>query len=288
MDRRQKELHAIKTIPPERILSDLSIPFVKRSSYIEALAIWRGDKRPSISIQQNELGEWLWHDFGSGKGGSWIDLLMEFYDWDYLTAVRFLRERYLEGEHLSFPERPKPTPAGRSFKLVKESSVSHPALVRYLRGRKIEKIPEWLRELHYEVRGKRYFGLAVKTAKGGWAVRNPLGKWTLGKNSYSLIKRGSSTLAVFEGLFDALSWEQLEPIKADLLILNSTANLKGAFPVIESYSTVITALDNDEAGELARREIEKRVETLRLSFDAEDLNQALVGGKQIRLERKFK
>jgi len=283
MDRRQRELHAIKTIPPERILSDLSIPFVKRPSYIEALAVWRGDKRPSISIQQNDLGEWLWHDFGSGKGGSWIDLLMELYDWDYLTAVRFLRERYLEGELLSFPERPNPTPAGRSFKLVKESSVSHPALVKYLRDRKIEKIPEWLRELHYEIGGKRYFGVGIKTARGGWAVRNPLGKWTLGKSSYSLIKRGSSTLAVFEGLFDALSWEQLEPVRADLLILNSTANLKGALPVIESYSTVITAFDNDEAGELARKEVERRVKALRLCFRAKDLNGALVEGEPVKL-----
>ena len=93
---RQKELHRIKSIAPEIILSDLGIPFVKRPSYIEAPAVWRGEKRPSVSIQQNDFGEWLWHDFGSDKGGSWIDLVIELYGWHYVTAVRFLRRKYLE------------------------------------------------------------------------------------------------------------------------------------------------------------------------------------------------
>ena len=73
---RQKELHRIKSIAPEIILSDLGIPFVKRPSYIEVPAVWRGEKRPSVSIQQNDLEEWLWHDFGTDEGGSWIDLVM--------------------------------------------------------------------------------------------------------------------------------------------------------------------------------------------------------------------
>jgi len=43
----------------ETVLEDLGIPFVKRPSYIEDLAVWRGEKTSSVSIQQNDFGEWL-------------------------------------------------------------------------------------------------------------------------------------------------------------------------------------------------------------------------------------
>ena len=286
---RQRELHLIKTIPPETILEDLGIPFVRRASYIEAQAVWRGEKRPSVSIQQNDLGEWLWHDFGSGKGGSWIDLVMELHDWDYITAVRFLRERYLEGEERELPEREELSKR-TTAKILEVKQVEHPALIGYLKERKIEKIPNWLRELHWETRGRRFFGVGAPTVSGTWTVRNRLGKWAVResanqRHSYSLIQRGSSYLAVFEGLFDALSWEQLELRRTDILILNSVWNLSKALPVLEKYDALILGLDNDETGSSARREIAERFgeKILTLRFKGKDLNEALVKGERVEL-----
>ncbi len=286
---RQRELHLIKTIPPETILEDLGIPFVRRTSYIEAQAVWRGEKRPSVSIQQNDLGEWLWHDFGSGKGGSWIDLVMELYGWDYITAVRFLRERYLRGEGRELTEREELSKR-TTAKILEVKQVEHPALIGYLRERKIEKIPDWLRELHWETRGRRFFGVGAPTVSGTWTVRNRLGKWAVResasqRHSYSLIQRGSSYLAVFEGLFDALSWEQLELRRTDILILNSVWNLSKALPVLERYDALILGLDNDETGSSARREIAERFgeRALFLRFKGKDLNEALVKGERVEL-----
>jgi len=290
---RQEELHRIKTIPPEVILEDLNIPFVKRPSYIEASAVWRGEKRPSVSIQQNDLGEWLWHDFGSGKGGSWIDLVIELYGWDYVTAVRFLRRKYLEEEELAFPEHSRRTPYRLStVKVLEVKEVSHPALLKYLRERRIEKIPEWLREVHWQVRDRKFFGIGVPTVGGSWSVRNRLGKWTIredrsASHSYTLIEKVSPYLAVFEGLFDALSWEQLNFEKADLLILNSLVNLEKALPVLKRYEAVVLCFDNDESGYLARRKVEKLLpgRTMTLAFKAKDLNEAIRAGEQVNLKR---
>jgi 5S rRNA maturation endonuclease (ribonuclease M5) len=290
---RQQELYRIKTIPPEVILKDLNIPFTKRPSYIEASAVWRGEKRPSVSIQQNDLGEWLWHDFGSGSGGSWIDLVMVLYGWDYVTAVKFLREKYLEDLDLSFPSMDHRSSYRLStVKILEVRKVSHPALLKYLKERRIEKIPDWLKEVHWQVGERKFFGVGVQTEGGSWSVRNKLGKWTIResrkqKHSYTLIEKGSPYLAVFEGLFDALTYEQLKLKEADLLVLNSTVNLEKALKVLERYEVVILALDNDEAGISARRKVEMQLpdRTINLSFSAKDLNEAFCKGERITLKR---
>ena len=287
---RQMELHRIKTIPPEVILSDLGIPFVKRPSYIEAPAVWRGEKRPSVSIQQNDFGEWLWHDFGSDKGGSWIDLVMVLYGWDYVTAVKFLREKYLGNSEIQTPRIIPKSQRVSTVKILEVKEVSHPALKKYLKERKIEKIPEWLRELHWEVKGKRFFGVGTRTITGSWTVRNRLGKWNLRessnqRHSYSLIEKGSPYLAVFEGLFDALTWEQLEMKETDILILNSVSNLDRVLEVFRKYEVLILGLDNDDSGNLARRRIESQYSEKGLSLwlSAEDLNEAFRKGEKIEL-----
>jgi len=287
---RQEELHRIKSIAPEIILSDLGIPFVKRPSYIEAPAVWRGEKRPSVSIQQNDFGEWLWHDFGSDKGGSWIDLVMVLYGWDYVTAVKFLREKYLGNSEIQTPRIIPKSQRVSTVKILEVKEVSHPALKKYLKERKIEKIPEWLREFHWEVKGKRFFGVGTRTITGSWTVRNRLGKWNLRessnqKHSYSLIEKGSPYLAVFEGLFDALTWEQLDLKETDILILNSVSNLGRALEVFRKYEVLILGLDNDDSGNLARRKIESQYgeKVLNLWFSAEDLNEAFRKGEKIEL-----
>jgi len=289
---RETELHRIKSIAPEKILNDLGIPFIKRPSYIEAPAIWRGEKRPSVSIQQNDFGEWLWHDFGSDEGGSWIDLVMVLYGWDYITAVKFLRDKYLGNFQIPAPKIISKSRRVFTVKILEVKEIFHPALKNYLKERKIEKIPEWLRELHWEVKGKRFFGVGTRTITGSWTIRNRFGKWNIRessnqRHSYSLIGKGSPYLAVFEGLFDALTWEQLGLKETDILILNSVSNLDRALEVFGKYEVLILGLDNDDSGNLARRKIESQYseKVLNLEFSAKDLNDAFCNGERVSLKR---
>jgi hypothetical protein len=206
---------------------------------------------------------------------------MVLYGWDYVTAVRFLREKYLEGSEVQVPRVIPKSQRVSTVKILEVKEVSHPALLKYLRKRRIERIPEWLRELHWEVKGKRFFGVGVRTVGGSYAVRNPFGKWNLRssreeRHSYSLIEKGKSVLAVFEGLFDALTWEQLGLKEADLLILNSVSNLKKAFRIMKNYDVLILVLDNDEAGISACKTIESEFygKTFKVKFEAKDFNEA--------------
>ena len=65
----------LKSIDAEIILNVLNISYKKTGDRIMASAIYRDEKTASISIQEH-AGRWLWKDFGSGQGGSWIDLVM--------------------------------------------------------------------------------------------------------------------------------------------------------------------------------------------------------------------
>ena len=100
-----------------------------------------------------------------------------------------------------------------------------------------------------------------------------------------MIGKGSPYLSVFEGLFDALTWEQLEMKETDILILNSVSNLDRALEVFGKYEVLILGLDNDDSGNLARRKIESQYSerVLNLWFSAEDLNEAFRKGEKIEL-----
>ena len=65
----------LKTINAEIILNFLGLPYRRTGDRIMATASYRDENTASISIQQR-YGKWLWKDFGSGSGGSWIDLVM--------------------------------------------------------------------------------------------------------------------------------------------------------------------------------------------------------------------
>jgi len=79
-------LDEIKQLPPEKVLSYLGIPYKQVGNQIMALAVWRGEKEASVSIQYKD-GKWLWHDFGTGKGGDWIDLYRRYTGSDFKEAV---------------------------------------------------------------------------------------------------------------------------------------------------------------------------------------------------------
>jgi DNA primase len=88
----REELYEIKQLPPEKVLSYLGIPYREvNGNQIMALAVWRDESEPSVSIQYRN-GKWLWHDFGTGEGGDWIDLYRRLYGSDFKEAVSTLRE----------------------------------------------------------------------------------------------------------------------------------------------------------------------------------------------------
>ena len=283
----------LKTIDVEIILNVLGLPYIRTGDRIMATASYRDENTGSISIQER-YGKWLWKDFGSGNGGSWIDLVMTVKDLDYLDAIKFLND--IENAEISNNGREKrPFKTDRRkekpncIEITAITEITDGGLIDYLHSRaiSISFMPDWLKQVDYTVikDNKTYLNSAVgiKNSAGGYAIRNQKIKMNIGKNAYSLFCKGDQRELIFitEGLFDGLTVsEKMGDRIYDLIILNSINNLNAkAIEILSGYENIIIALDNDAAGTEAEDKIVQQVKNSKihkLTFKAKDLNEAFV------------
>ena len=284
----------LKTIDAEVILNFLGLPYRKTGDRIIATATYRDENTASISIQER-YGKWLWKDFGSGNGGSWIDLVMAVKDLDYLDAIKFLNDIEnaeinnggQEKRPFSFDRREdKPN----RIEITAITKIIDVELINYLRSRAISFMPDWLRQVDYTVikDNKTYLNSAVciKNSAGGYAIRNQKIKsikMNIGKSAYSLFAKDSKKelVSVVEGLFDGLTIAQTFRNKIyGLIILNSIKNLNNeVMETLSGYKNIVLALDNDASGKEAEDKIVRQVKNSKihkLTFKAKDLNQAFI------------
>lgn len=137
----------------------------------------------------------------------------------------------------------------------------NPIITAYLNQRCIEitTAKPYCKEIYYSVNQKRYFGLAHRNNKG-WSIRNKYWKGCTAQG-YSYYNYQQSTLLMFEGIFDFLSYLELKTetkLYPDILILNSLVNLKSSLPILDQYQNIKLYLDHDEAGRRATYFIQKQ------------------------------
>ena len=140
-----------------------------------------------------------------------------------------------------------------------------------------------VKEVEYELKGKKYFGIGFFNNSGGVEIRNKYSKICLGKKDVTLIKNEvniSIEVVVFEGFFDYLTFKNLrrnENSNCDFLILNSTALLFKAEELLRDYDKISLFLDNDNNGKSAKEKIQYQYEKVEdcslLYFDFKDLNE---------------
>jgi len=320
---RKKEIQLLKELDPEEVLSALGIEYRKMNGYLLMHSpIREGDEHPSFTAFYGDVGYWVYKDHATGWSGSSIDLWMAVRNVDYVTAVREMRETFGIDLYDNSPdlelvkkkilellksERDRQREKRRKLNSDKEfteklafkvleitNEITDPELRVYLKKRGIKRIPKWLKQVRYLhlPTQREYTGLAVENDSGALNVRTLRGK---GKyvifteptqsQTYSLIRRALNNrkLVVVEGLFDALSLEQVAPQSDyDILILNGVNNLPKTIQngVYEAYNTVIIALDNDPKGsdtmELLKRALRGRYEVKKLNYEGKDLNEWLV------------
>ena len=128
--------------------------------------------------------------------------------------------------------------------------------------------------------------IGFENDKGGWEFRSPTTKiCTCKAISTRCKKEGNTTVCVFEGFFDYLSFlTMMKPEcrqKYDSVILNSVGMANKAIPILKGYKSVRCYLDNDHAGknafDIIRKEVnaENRSEKM-LPFN--DVNEYLCKG----------
>jgi hypothetical protein len=106
----------------------------------------------------------------------------------------------------------------------------------------LETAKPYISEIYFTVNGQTYFGIGNKN-DSGWSIRNKYWKGCTAQGYSHYINAGSNpqSLAVFEGIFDLLSYLELrsQKVKAgDFLVLNSLVNLKKASSILVAYKTI--------------------------------------------------
>lgn len=163
------------------------------------------------------------------------------------------------------------------------SEIQHPALIQYLKYRKVFEQRHFVKEVEYELNRKKYFGIGFLNDSGGIEIRNKYSKICLGKKDVTLIKNDvciANEIVIFEGFFDYLTYRNIENNQSgvsDYLILNSTAMLFKAKEAMKVYKRISMFLDNDSNGNMTKEEIQQEygnAEDCSLFYkDFKDLNE---------------
>ena len=172
----------------------------------------------------------------------------------------------------------------KNYKIIKVKEIQHAALLEYLKSRKVESQIEFLKEIHYQMKDKKYFGIGFKNDSDGFEIRNAYSKICLGKKDISTIKSNSKSLRIFEGFFDFLSFKNIEKTlvseTANYMILNSVSMIHKIKNSLKNYKNVELYFDNDEAGtravEIIKNDL-KNAEDCRVLYSGfKDLNDWLI------------
>ena len=184
----------------------------------------------------------------------------------------------------------KPNIPQNSFENIQVLSITHPALIKYLGERciDIEIARTVCKELHFDTRGKHYFGIGFPNIAGGYEIRNPFFKGGITPKDISLFHNEESKQScfVFEGFIDFLSFMMLRRKendglkRQDYLVLNSVSNVHKALESLSHYKNVQCFLDNDEAGRNAYKQLSEELgssvlDSSSLYSDFKDLNDYL-------------
>ena len=246
------------------------------------LAPYRDDKHPSLKVSHKEN---LWIDFGNdNKGGTLIDLVLKINpQYNVSDAIRAIEKSttsffsFHQQETLSNPDpdhkkqitlrknqtadNHQPIAIGK-IEIIKVRELGYnTAIANYItsRGIQLETAKLYCSEIYFTINEQKYFGIGNKN-ESGWSIRNKYWKGcsAQGYSHYIIARSGRQSLAVFEGIFDLLSFVEMNHnngSKPDFLVLNSLVNLKKARPIFEEYQTINLYLDHDEAGRNATQDI---------------------------------
>ena len=145
-------------------------------------ALDREEKIPSLSVDfiKNKA-----FDFGTGKSYDVISIVQHLNKCSVLEALKYLGKFDFSIQHQKQKEEIRTQLEYRIFEIKK---IQHPALIQYLKTRKVDEQRHLVKELHYELKGKKYFGIGFENNSGGFEIRNSYSKICLGKKDVTLIQ----------------------------------------------------------------------------------------------------
>ncbi|MDD4199586.1 MAG: toprim domain-containing protein [Paludibacter sp.] len=274
----------IKSISIKDYLRNHGInPSKEYSGYGMYKSPFRDEHHPSFKVDYKAN---LWYDFGSGEGGSIIDLVMKMQDCTLSQAMHILEEK------ADFPPIVKtafssPSESVGRMKLIRVEQFLSPHLESYLRERGIsrELSAEYLTAVYYRVNDREYSALGFRNDEGGFELRNSQFQGCYPPKAITTLDRNTTVCNLFEGFMDFLSYLTLYPMKEKSLpsgstvVLNGTGNLKRAIPFLSKHTEIYAYLDNDKSGKEAVQKLQNLklpvTDCFNMYADHNDLNDFL-------------
>ncbi|KQM23435.1 toprim domain-containing protein [Chryseobacterium sp. Leaf201] len=269
------------TIPLEEILLSLGhLPTKQSEKEAWYLNPFTSESQASFKINKN-LNYWYLHS--EGIGGKNVDLMKRYLNASISEVLVWAESQNFSSFQKQNIFSSKLENFSKNYEIINVKEIQHPALLEYLKSRKVEDQTKFLKEIHYRMNDKNYFGIGFKNDSGGYEIRNKYSKICLGKKDISTIKNDSNSVRIFEGFFDFLSFKnlenKLEKEPSDNLILNSVSMINNIKNSLGKYEKVELYLDNDEAGnravEIISSEIQNAKDCRVLYSDFKDLNEYL-------------
>lgn len=263
-----------------KVLESFNLFPVKQNSETAFyFAIDREEKSPSLCVDfaQNKA-----FDFGTGKSYDVISIVQQLSKCSVSDALQYLEkfDTSIQSTNKSILE------TNKNYEVLEVKEIEHLALAEYLMSRKVFNQKHWVKEIHYQMKGKNYFGIGFYNNSGGVEIRNKYSKICLGKKDVTVLKnpkKEKNEVCVFEGFFDFLTYLNLPNVQfsnSDFLILNSTAMFFKVEKQLTQYNKIVLFLDNDLNGKTLAENIIGRYENVEdcsiLYEDFKDLNEWLV------------
>ncbi|WP_444671086.1 toprim domain-containing protein [Flavobacterium columnare] len=275
-----------KQIPIELVLQKMNyVPSKTNGFDVWFISPFRDEKTPSFKVN-TKINRW--YDHGLQNGGNVIDFISIKLNYTISEVLNFLKN-YSDESIFSFQKQKNIvsnfTETESKVNIIKVIEIQHFALKQYLENRKIyhyENEPN-LKEVHYEINGKKYFGIAFQNRSNGFEIRSKYSKVAIEKKDITLIKlvKGDKNkLRIFEGFFDYLSFKNLEKNSSDYLILNSVAMINRCDEILSNYDEIELYFDNDAAGDLYTKSTQEKFKNAKdcrgFYKDFKDLNEWLI------------
>ena len=167
-------------------------------------AIEREEKIPSLSVDfvKNKA-----FDFGTGKSYDVISIVQQMNQCSVSEALKYLSTLNFSVQNEIQNKKIKQQ---KEYKILNVCEIQHPALIQYLKFRKVYEQKDLVKEIEYELNGKKYFGIGFFNNSGGVEIRNKYSKICLGKKDVTLVENQSSEICIFEGFCDYLTYKNLE------------------------------------------------------------------------------
>ena len=267
-----KEMVDIQTV-----LESFNIfPVKKNSKNAFYFAIDREEKTPSLCVDFTKNKAF---DFGNGKSYDVVSIVQQIKQCSVSEALEYLKNFDIPENSLNINR----IESDNSYEIFDVKEIGHPALIQYLKSRKVYNQRYLVKEIHYRLTGNYYFGIGFYNNSRGVEIRNKYSKICLGKKDVTWIKNPRNEkkeVCIFEGFFDFLTYLNLPNALnsiSDYLILNSTAMFYKVEEELKTYHKIVLFLDNDLNGKSLAHKIlntYKNVEDCSLLYAKfKDLNE---------------